>query len=479
MTAIYEINTLVWLGELSARYGRRVTLGDVPGEVWDEVARPGIDMVWLMGVWERSPAGLRIAMRNNELLASFRQALPDLTDADIAGSPYCVRNYVVDAVLGGPDGLAVARSELAERGLRLMLDYVPNHVAPDHPWLTEHPDRLVQGTREDLERAPDAFLEVGGNVFAHGRDPYFPPWPDVVQVNAFSPELRTATVDTLVAIGDQADGVRCDMAMLMINDIFTKTWGGTAPLEEFWPEVIARVRQRHPNLLFVAEAYWDLEAELQHQGFDHCYDKRFYDRLVNEGAESVRAHLQADIGYQRGLVRFLENHDEPRAAAVLPGDRERAAAVAVATLPGATLWHDGEFQGRRVHLPVFLARRPDEPVDSELQEFSERLVAAAADVRQGEWQLLECTGWPDNDTHRNLLAWSWTGGDSRHVVVVNYSGQQAEGRVRLPWNDLAGRSWELAELLDSTTYERNGDELMDPGLYVDLGPWHWHMLSVR
>jgi hypothetical protein len=267
--------------------------------------------------------------------------------------------------------------------------------------------------------------------------------------------------------------------MLMINDIFTKTWGGTAPLEEFWPEVIARVRQRHPNLLFVAEAYWDLEAELQHQGFDHCYDKRLYDRLVNEGAESVRAHLQADIGYQRRLVRFLENHDEPRAAAVLPGDRERAAAVAVATLPGATLWHDGEFEGRRVHLPVFLARRPDEPVDSALQEFSERLVAAAADVRQGEWQLLECTGWPDNETHRNLLAWSWTGGDSRHVLVVNYSDQQAEGRVRLPWNDLAGRSWELAELLDSTTYERNGDELMDPGLYVDLAPWHWHMLSVR
>lgn len=479
MTAIYEINTLVWLGELSARFGRRVTLGDVPGQVWDEVARPGIDMVWLMGVWERSPAGLRIAMQNDELLASFRQALPDLTDADIAGSPYCVRDYVVDAVLGGPEGLAIARSELAERGLRLMLDYVPNHVAPDHPWLTEHPDRLLPGTRDDLAQAPNAFLEVGGKVFAHGRDPYFPPWPDVVQVNAFSSELRTATVDTLVAIGDQADGVRCDMAMLMINDVFTKTWGGTAPLEEFWPEVISRVRQRHPNLLFVAEAYWDLEAELQHQGFDHCYDKRLYDRLVNEGAESVRAHLQADIGYQRGLVRFLENHDEPRAAAVLPGDRERAAAVTVATLPGATLWHDGEFQGRRAHLPVFLARRPDEPVDPALQELSERLVAAAADVRRGDWQLLECTGWPDNDTHRNLLAWTWTADDTRHIIVVNYSGHRSEARVRLPWSDLAGRSWELAELLDNTTYDRNGDELTNQGLYVDLAPWHCHVLTVR
>src|SRR2546426_9092600 len=167
MTVIYEINTLVWLGELSGRYGRRVTLGDVPAEVWDEVARPGIDTVWLMGVWERSPAGLAIALRDEALLASFHQALPDLTQADIAGSAYCVRNYVVDASLGGPDGLAQARAQLAARGMRLILDYVPNHVVPDHPWLTEHPERLILGTREDLARSPEAFLDVGGRIYAN------------------------------------------------------------------------------------------------------------------------------------------------------------------------------------------------------------------------------------------------------------------------------------------------------------------------
>src|SRR2546430_6653447 len=158
MTVIYEINTLVWLGELSGRYGRPIALGDVPGEVWDEVARPGIDTVWLMGVWERSPAGLAIALRDESLLASFRRALPDLTPADIAGSAYCVRNYVVDSSLGGPDGLAEARAQLAARCARLILDYVPNHVAPDHPWLTDHPDRLISGTRDDLARSPEAFV---------------------------------------------------------------------------------------------------------------------------------------------------------------------------------------------------------------------------------------------------------------------------------------------------------------------------------
>ncbi|WP_405475729.1 alpha-amylase [Streptomyces canus] len=480
MTVIYEINTLVWLTELSGRYGRLVTLGDVPGEVWDSVALPGVDTVWLMGVWERSPAGLEIALRDEGLRASFREALPDVTDADIAGSPYCVRDYVVDASLGGPEGLAAARTQLAARGLRLILDYVPNHVAPDHPWLTSGPDRLVRGTADDLARAPADFIEAGGEVYARGRDPYFPPWPDVVQLNAFSDALREATVNTLVSIGDQADGVRCDMAMLLMNDIFGKTWGdraGTAPAEDFWPYVIPRVRARHPDLLFVAETYWDLEGALQQQGFDHCYDKRLYDRLLHESADSVRAHLGADLAHQRGLVRFLENHDEPRAATTLPGDRGRAAAVAVATLPGATLWHEGQFEGRRVRPPVFLRRRPQEPVDEPLRAFYGRLLPAAAAVRRGDWRPLTPTGWPDNDTHRDLLAWTWTHADARHLVVVNDSERPAQARLPLPWDDLRGRVCRATDLLTGALYDRDGGELSDCGLFVSLEGWGCHVLE--
>ncbi|MEU3613596.1 alpha-amylase [Streptomyces sp. NPDC006872] len=481
MTVLYEINTVVWLGELSVRHGRRVTLGDVPGEAWDEIAVPGVDTVWLMGVWQRSPAGLRIALRDEGLLTSFREALPDLTDADIVGSPYCVRDYVVDAALGGPDGLAAARVQLALRGLRLILDHVPNHVAPDHPWLTAHPDRLIQGTADDLARAPGDFVEAADRVYARGRDPFFPPWPDVVQLNAFSDGLRAATVDTLVAIGDQADGVRCDMAMLLMNDVFAKTWGdraGPVPAEDFWPYVLPRVRERHPDLLFVAEAYWDLEWSLQQQGFDHCYDKRLHDRLVHEDADSVRAHLRADLAYQRGLVRFLENHDEPRAAATLPGARGRAAAVTVATLPGATLWHEGQFEGRRVRPPVFLARRPREPVDEPARDFHRRLLPAAVAVRRGEWRPLAPTGWPDNDTCRNLLAWTWTHPDARHLVVVNQSDRPAQARLPLPWGDLRGHDHRLTDLLTSQSYDRAGDELTDPGLFVALEAWQAHVFEV-
>ncbi|WP_371673102.1 alpha-amylase [Streptomyces sp. NBC_00289] len=481
MTVVHEINTLVWLGELSLRYGRRITLGEVPGEVWDEVARPGVDTVWLMGVWQRSPAGLRIALREESLLSAFREALPDVTEADIAGSPYCVRGHVVDEGLGGPDGLAAARAELAARGLRLILDYVPNHVAPDHPWLTEHPDRLIQGSADDLARAPEAFIEAGGHVYARGRDPYFPPWPDVVQLNAYSDGLRAAAVETLVAIGEQADGVRCDMAMLMMNDVFAKTWGdrpGRLPGEDFWPYVLPRVRERHPGLLLVAEAYWDLEGALRQQGFDHCYDKRLYDRLLHEDADSVRAHLRAGPAFQRGLLRFVENHDEPRAAAVLPGGRNRAAAVAVATLPGATLWHEGQFEGRRVRLPVFLSRGPREPVDEPLRAFYGRLLPAAATARQGEWRPLIPSGWPDNDSHRGVLAWTWTHADARHLVVVNYADRPAQARLPLAWDGLRGHEYRLTDLLTARTYDRQGDELTDPGLFVALDAWEGQVFAV-
>jgi hypothetical protein len=481
---IYEIDTAVWLDELSRATGRRLTLADVPDSGWDSVTPAGVDAVWLMGVWERSPAGLALANADAGLQASFREALPDLRHRDVAGSPYCVRRYVADAALGGPDALATARAALASRGIRLLLDYVPNHVAPDHPWVTGDPELFVRGGELDIAADPAGWLTAAGQVLAHGRDPYFPPWPDVVQLNAFSPALRAATASTLAGIADQCDGIRCDMAMLMTNRVFAKTWGsraGPEPAQEFWPGVIGELRTLHPEIVLVAETYWDMEWELQQHGFDFCYDKRLYDRILNQAPSAVRDHLRADLSYQSRLLRFLENHDEPRIASRLPAAAERAAAVAVATLPGATLWHEGQFEGRRVRPPVFLSRRPDEMPHQELAGWYRALLTTIAShhVRTGTWRLLEVSGWPDNQSCRNLLAWSWTGdpGADRHAVVVNLSGQPAQGHISLQWPGLSGQSCRLTDLLAGSTFERDGDELAGPGLYVALEPWKYHLLA--
>jgi hypothetical protein len=483
---IYEINTALWLGSLSRAAGRRLTLADVTAADWAAVTPDGVDAVWLMGVWERSPAGLALALANAELQASFAEALPDLRPADVTGSPYCVRRYVADPAFGGPRGLAAARAALAGRGVRLLLDYVPNHVAPDHPWVTGRPELFVQGDEHDIEADPAGWLAVGGHVLAHGRDPYFPAWPDVVQLNAFAPDMRAATAQTLAGIAGQCDGIRCDMAMLLINDIFAKTWGGRTgpePAEEFWPTVLASLRTQHPETVLIAETYWDLEWELQQQGFNFCYDKRLYDRIVEEDVSGMRDHLRADLGYQSRLMRFLENHDEPRIAARLPVPAERAAAVMIATLPGATLWHEGQFEGRRVRVPVFLSRRPDEAPDVDLASWYRGLLATVAGnrVRAGVWRQLDADGWPDNQSCRNLAAWSWAGdgGIGRHVVVVNFSAQPVQGRIPLDWMDLRGRECRLIDLLGGSVFDRDGDELGNPGLFVALEPWQFYLLAVQ
>jgi hypothetical protein len=480
---VYEVNAWTWLGEVSARAGRPLGLGEVPAAEWDALAAWRPDAVWLMGVWERSPEGRRIALADEGLVASFRAALPDLDlEKDVPGSPYCVRRYVVDGRLGGPAGLARARAELARRGIRLVLDLVPNHVAPDHPWVREAPERLVRATPEEAERSPEQFLAVGAAAFARGRDPYFPPWADVLQLDAFSPSYRLALAETLAGIAEQCDGVRVDMAMLLVTRVFARTWGarvGPPPPRELWQEVLSTTKARHPGFLLMAEAYWDMEWELQQLGFDACYDKRLYDRLEHGGGEPVRQHLCAGLDYQEKLVRFVENHDEPRAATAF-GDRARVAAVAVATLPGIRLFHDGQGEGRRIRLPVFLGRRPAEPVDAAALAFHRRLLAEASTAvyRDGTWSLCERIGWEGVRSSEDLVAWCWRRVDQRRLVVVNLGAHRASARIRLPWPDLAGRRWRLAEALDDIVYLRDGAEMCGPGLYVELDPGRWHLFAV-
>jgi hypothetical protein len=226
---LYEINTWVWLSDLSVKYGKPIDLASVPSAEWDAIAAYGFDAVWLMGVWERSPAGIAIANKNPGLLADFRRALPDFRPEDNVGSAYAIRRYVVDQHLGGPEALAAARNELVKRGMNLLLDFVPNHVAPDNPWASEHPDYFINGTTDEARNNPGAFISVNGIPSACGRDPYFAPWPDVLQLNAFNPKLRQAVIETLSSIAGQCDGVRCDMAMLVLNSVFERTWAPHHP----------------------------------------------------------------------------------------------------------------------------------------------------------------------------------------------------------------------------------------------------------
>jgi hypothetical protein len=468
---------------LSDRLGRLVTLADVPAEAWDEVAGPGVDAVWLMGVWCRSPAGAAVARADQALMAGFRAALPDLTADDVVGSAYCIREYAVDSRLGGDDGLAAARAALAERGAALVLDFVPNHVAHDHPWVTEHPEYFVHGTDTDLAADPASFIRLGDHVFACGRDPYFPAWTDVVQLDASRPDLRAAAAAVVASIARRCDGVRCDMAMLVLDDVFHRTWGeraagGPAPDggRGYWPTVIGAVRPVFPDFVFWAEAYWGTEPTLVGQGFDACHDKRLYDRLVHrEPASSVLDHLRADPAAQAHALRFAENHDEPRLAAVLDRAAGQVAAVVASTVPGVALLHHGQAEGRRVRTPVQFGRRPPEPVDTELEAWYRRLLAAiGGGTRRGGWRLAAIDGWPDNRSCDRLAAWTWTTADHADLIVVNLSDDRADGKValdRVPVGPVG-----LTDLLSGETYDRDGADIAANGLYVRLEGRGVHLL---
>ncbi len=462
---LYEINTWVWLREQQQAVGRPLTLADIPDVELERLGGLGFDGVWLMGVWSRSPAAREVARTHPELQPGYREALPDHTDADTIASPYAVLDYQVDPELGGDTALATLRRRLRALGLRLILDFVPNHLARDHPWVSTHPERLVQGGREYLDRQPHNYFEQGGRVFAHGRDPYFSGWTDTVQVDFRPPACRRAMADQLLAVAERCDGLRCDMAMLVNREVFSRTWGGAfdPPWAEFWPAAITDIKARFPGFLMLAEAYWDMGWDLQQMGFDYTYDKRLYDRLWEGNATPVRLHLLADWSYQRRLARFVENHDEQRAATAFGPQRNRSAALLSLTLPGLRLVHEGQLQGWRRRLPVQLARRQAEPTDPALETFYQRLLAELIQpvFHRGRWRLLDAQqARPGDVSHGDLIAHTWTLGEERRLVVVNLSPQPARCRLN-PDPDASEGRWQARELLgnDCPSLEAPTEEL--------------------
>lgn len=425
---IFEINTPIFLREMGTRLGRPITFADVPDDEWDRIARPGIDTVWFMGIWKRSQIAKVMAKGEPWL----QNALPDLQDEDLLGSAYSIADYVVDDLYGGNDGLAAARIKLRQRGIGIMLDYVPNHVGIDHIWASspEHFDYFLPGTEQELEAHPEAFVRTPAGICAKGKDPNFEPWSDVLQLNAYSPDLRKEVAATLSTIAGMCDGVRCDMAMLMMNTIFKGTWGGRVsgiPSEEYWPAIIAAARQVNPDFIVLAEVYWDKQQDLMDQGFDYCYDKDLYDHLLHGSVQTIKRHLQKPLVYQQQLLRFLENHDEERAAKEFPLEKHCVAAVITATLPGAHMYHDGEREGRTVRVPVHLGRRVDESTNQTIADFYDSLWTYTTDKHfaQGEWRLLEVNSKRWHGESHHVLAWEWTVADKRSVIAVNYSHEKA------------------------------------------------------
>ena len=484
--SLFQINTRVWLERLSREARKPMTLADIDDTTIDGFAEKSFDWIWLLSVWQIGAAGRAVSRSNPQWRAEFKAILPDLTEDDICGSGFAITAYTVSDPLGGETALAQFRERLAKRGIKLMLDFVPNHTAPDHPWVRTHPNYYVEGSEEALTGSPKNYLRVetdrGPKILAYGRDPNFPGWPDTLQLNYANPELQAARIAELTAIAGKCDGLRCDMAMLLLPEIFQRTWGLTP--DPFWPKATAAVRAKYPTFTFMAEVYWDLEWTLQQQGFNYCYDKRLYDRLRDGHVGPIRDHLLAGPDYQDKLARFLENHDEPRAASEFPWPQHQAAAIITFLSPGLRFLHQGQFEGARVRVPTHLCRGPVEPTNPEIAPFYAKLLhvlKGTGAFRDGTWsQIQPSPAWSDNGTSDGFVAYAWAGEDaSRHVVVVNYAGNQGQCRLSLPFPELRGKQVRLTDVMGTEIYDRDGSELVGPGLFIDHAPRHFNVFALQ
>lgn len=486
---LLEVNAWIWLKRLSKKYGRALTLSSIPAEEWGILSKQGFDLIWLMGIWKRSSGARECALADPALRQHYSQILPNWSEDDIVGSPYAVYDYTIDPQLGRQEDLAKLRDTLHKAGLGLIVDFVPNHLAFDHPRTLSKPECFIRAAEKDDEQNPGLFFKTPrGLLLAHGKDPHFAPWTDTVQINYFSEAARAAAASELLRIAEFADGVRCDMAMLGLNEVFENSWGrflkgSKHSPKEFWEEIIPKIRAKYPRFIFIAEVYWDLEGRLQQLGFDFTYDKKLYDRLCFSSADSIRDYLRAGLSYQERSVRFIENHDEPRAISIFGREKSYAAATIIATVPGMRFLHDGQQEGKKIHQAIQLGREIQEEGEDKTKAFYKLLLEAAKEepFHSGIWRHLDVTpAWPENRSYANLVAWSWQKEKAVRLVVVNYSSFQSQGRVDLPkeWLKEKTLSLKFRDRYSDRVYGRDPEELTESGLYVDLGPWKAHLFEL-
>ncbi|MEF3280649.1 MAG: glycosidase [Elusimicrobiota bacterium] len=443
---LIEINTRLFLNRMREKYAMPdMTLSLIPDDEWLELKHLGFDIVWLMGIWKKSAISADIS-RDEEFLRDFAKRIGRDTSI-ISASPYSIVEYKMDENFGFEWELKALKEKLNSFGMKLYLDFVSNHMGIDSNFSKDCVDCFVLADEEDYIKNKELFCEkqIGGNVYyiAHGKDPNFPPWKDTIQLNYFNPRTREKMISQLLKISEVADGVRCDMVMLALNDVHESVWGWLLskrgykkPETEFWQQAINEVKSVNPQFTFIAEVYWGLEWRIQQLGFDYTYDKVFYDRLRNMGAEEIRGHLRAEKLYQKKSVRFIDNHDEEPSITAFKNRRKAlSAAVMVSTVKGLRFYNDMQLNGVGMKVPVQIAEFDIEKYkDIGVEKFYEKLLKITDHpaFHGGEWELVEV--FPINEYDRsfkNIIAFKWTQMRTIKIVVVNYSDSNSGGKINI------------------------------------------------
>jgi hypothetical protein len=484
LSQLFEINARVWLYSLQEKFDEKITLSTIPNDFWSEIIESGFNWIWLMGIWRHSPLSQEELMKHPGLVKEIETALPTWKPEDVIGSPYSIVDYEINPLLGNIEDLKLVRRKINEFGGKLLLDFVPNHFGIASKLVITNPEYFISTKTPPEDESLYFPLETnnGSRWIAYGKDPYFPPWIDTFQLNYFNPKTHEYMINVLMKLAGVSDGVRCDMAMLCLNDIFQRTWGYFAQNEhyyeldipEFWEEAIKTVKNKFSDFKFIAEVYWNLGGRLQQMGFDYTYDKNLYDILESDNPHTIYKYLNRNKTYIEKTVSFIENHDEKRAIEVFGSAKSIAAAIIIGTLPGLSLYHQGQLEGMKVKIPVQLRQKIIEPLDLSIQNAYNRILGFTKLVRDqfNNWTLLSIT-------NPNLLAWKWNNPDLNNfaLVVVNYTPSPASGNIHLSLNNVRRENTmiEFNDMFHDEIYIRDTTNLVKFGLYVDLPPFQGHL----
>ncbi len=478
---IYQLNTRIFCIENGTK------LPQTPESFFSSPDVLAADAVWLMGVWFPSTASVKICKSHEGLNHEFQKSLPDLVDTDIIGSPYAVYEYKPNPIIAEHNlQLKQFRYKLNTIGKKLILDFVPNHMSVDSPLIDLYPDLFLYKKEPGAVVCKNSFLHKNGRIYYHGRDPYFDGWTDTVQWDFSNPTTLTLHTKLLLELADVCDGFRCDMAMLPLEDVFERTHGIRAL--SYWKELITNIKEFRPDFLFIAEVYWNREYDLQQLGFDYTYDKTLYDRLKYRDGEGIRLHLEATEDYQNHSLRFIENHDEERATFTF-GEYANSDFALLCFLPGSILYHQGQREGRKIKIPVQLARSPKEEKDFLSENFYDRAFSIIQ-KRQNQnldLEIFELKSYGEEYSVKNCIVRSILNRDNKQLEILIFNSYSHEilGAMHLTESILEfiklsnKNELVLKDILTGESYTRE-KEVLRRGMFVRLesGKAHWFVIDV-
>jgi glycosidase len=481
-TVLIAKNTYVWLDQLSRKYGRQIArLDQIPDEELDSLARGGFTGLWLIGLWERSPASARVKqmMGNPEAVASA----------------YSVSSYDPAQDLGGDEALHSLRARAWERGIRLASDMVPNHVGIDSPWVINHPDWFIQlpyspfpaysfnGPNLSWDSRVGLFIEdhyydrtdaavtfkrvdfwAGEERFIyHGNDGTSMPWNDTAQLNYLLPEVREAVIQTILHVARNFPIIRFDAAMTLAKKHYQRLWfpepgsGGAIPSRaehgltwrefneafpvEFWREVVDRVAREAPDTLLLAEAFWLMEGYfVRTLGMHRVYNSAFMNMLRDEENANYRSVMKNTLEFDpeilKRFVNFMNNPDERTAVEQFgKGDKYFGICMLMATLPGLPMFGHGQLEGYAEKYGMEYRRAYwDEHIDDYLVERHQREIFPLLHRRHifaevHDFLLYDFFA-PEGHVNEDVFAYSNRAGDARGLVLYHNKFADCRGWIR-------------------------------------------------